>query len=148
MELGVKSFYPLGTLQIASEATSLFHTSSSFSYLLSSWGISKPLDFARNFLVYGSLSLLLLLTREWRSWQKVIYLLKKAAAYFPRFFWLPVFSCCDFSAYLLGFFQKLPATYWKYSLRLSHILYYNILDYYFRGLLYVLHSIPKWINSI
>lgn len=145
---GSKKFYPLGTLQIASEATSLSHTSSSFSNPLNSWGVSKPLKFARNFLVCGSLSLLPLLTKEWRSWRKVIYLSKKAATYFPRFFWLPVLSCCDVCAYLLVlfgfgfFFPKLPATYWKYSLRFSHFLYYDILGYYFYGLLYVLHSIP------
>lgn len=107
-----KKFYPQGTLQIAGEATSLCHTSSSFSNPLNSWGVRKPLTFARNFLVYGSLSLLLLLTREWRSWRKVIYHLKKAATYFPRFLWLPVLSCCHVCAYLLGFFFKnfLPHT--------------------------------------
>lgn len=50
---GSKNFYPLCTVQIASEATSFPHTSSSFSNPLSPGGVSKPLKFARNFLARG-----------------------------------------------------------------------------------------------
>lgn len=73
---GSKSFYPLCTVQIASEATSFPHTSSSFSNPLNPGGVSKPLKFARNFLEHAG-SLLFLLTREQRSWRTLMYIFLK-----------------------------------------------------------------------